>query len=223
MEVCIFKNLRTAIPQRTSLEKIVQMILTSPLLKEYTDKARKYYVEGNKEKVNSIKTNLLPAFAPAGYLIDGKGRYNLIGLTGLCFVDIDHVENEQVESAMAKLREDEHVLLAARSISGKGLHILVPYCLWREDTVSSLPPTPAKTNQIYGSVFKSTAARYRDLLGLPTDKMAINAERLCLISYDDQAYFNAGAVPIIYQYEHQRHGIVPKKYLEYKELEQKPE
>ena len=39
MDVTIFRHLHSAIPQRTSLEKIVQMIRTSPLLKEYTEDA----------------------------------------------------------------------------------------------------------------------------------------------------------------------------------------
>ena len=223
MDVSIFKHLHSAKPQWTSLEKIVQMIRTSPLLKEYTEEARLHYAAGEKDKGDSIKKNLLPAFAPAGFLLDGKGRDNLIGLTGICFIDIDHVEEQQVESSMSILREDEHVLLAARSISGKGLHILVPYTLWRDDPISPLPATPGKMNQIYGSVFKSTAARYREMLNLPTDKMAENAERLCLVSHDGDAWYNPAAVPIVYRYEFQKSGKKPKKYLEYEEPQVLPE
>jgi hypothetical protein len=212
MEVTIFKNLHAAKPQRTPLEKIVEMIKTSPLLKEYTLEARRLYAAGEKEKGDSIKKNLLPAFAPAGYLLDGKGRDNLIGLTGLCFIDIDHVDEDHVKTSMALLREDEHVLLAARSISGKGLHILVPYSLWKEDPTAPLPATPGKMNQTYGSVFKSTATRYRELLGLPIDKVAGNAERLCLVSYDADAWYNPTAIPIVYQYVFQKSGKKPKSY-----------
>ena len=191
------------------------MIQTSPLLQEYTLEARRLYTAGEKTKGDSIKKNLLPAFAPAGYLLDGKGRASLIGLTGLCFVDIDHVTEDKVVESMAILREDEHVLLAARSISGEGIHILVPYTLWREDPTIPLPATPGKLNQTYGSVFKSTAARYRELLGLPIDKAADNAERLCLVSFDADAWFNPAATPIVYRYEFQKSGKKPRKYAVY--------
>lgn len=101
MDVTIFKHLHSAKPQRTPLEKIVQMIRTSPLLQEYTEEARRHYAAGEKDKGDSIKKNLLPAFAPAGYLLDSKGRASLIGPTGLCFVDIDHIETQQVDASMA--------------------------------------------------------------------------------------------------------------------------
>ena len=212
MEVTIFKNLLAGKPQRTPLEKIVEIIRTSSLLKEYTLKARRLYAAGEKKKGDSIKKNLLPAFAPAGYLLDGKSRDNLIGLTGLCFIDIDHLEEDQVEAAMDLLRADEHVLLASRSISGKGLHILVPYSLWREDPTESLPATPSKKNQTYGSVFKSTAARYREMLGVKIDAAANNAERLFLIAYDPDVWYNPAATPIVYRYEYQTHGKKPKRF-----------
>lgn len=212
MEVSIFKNLHAAKPQRTPLEKIVEMIKTSPLLQEFTMEARRLYATGEKEKGDSIKKNLLPAFAPAGYLLDGKGRDNLIGLTGLCFIDIDRMEEEQVQASMALLKTDEHVLLAARSISGKGLHILIPYTLWREDPTHPLPATPGKMNQTYGSVFKPTASRYQELLGLPMDRTAANAERLCLVSFDAAAWYNPAAIPIVYRYEFQKSGKKPKRY-----------
>lgn len=215
MDVSIFKNLHTAKPQKTPLEKIVRMIQTSPILREYTEEARRHYAEGEKDKGDSIKKCRLPAFAPAGYLLDGKGRNNLVGLTGLCFIDIDHVDEERLEVGLSLLRADKHVLLAARSISGKGIHILIPYALWREDPLVPLPATPGKLNQIYGSVFKATAARYRGLLGLLTDNTAENAERLCLVSYDADAWYNPSASPIVYRYEFQKSGRKPKQYEEY--------
>lgn len=214
MDVSIFKNLHSARPQQTSLEKIIEMIRTSHKLEEMTLEARAFYAAGEKEKGDVIKKTKLPAFAPCATLIDGKGRYNLIGLTGLCFIDIDKVDIEQVDAAMDTLRNDEHVLLAARSISGHGLHILVPYTLSREDPDTSLPATPAKANQVYGSVFKAAAARYSELLQLSIDYMAANAERLCVVSYDRRAHYNPTAVPIVYKYEHQKSGKKPKRFNE---------
>ncbi len=215
MEVNIVKHLHAWKPQRTSLEKVIRMIKTSQVLKDYTDVARLLYAAGKKEQGDSIKKNQIPAFSPAAYMLDGLGRENLIGLTGLCFIDIDKIGEDQVESAMAILQEDEHVLFAARSISGKGLHILVPYTLWREDPETSTKTTPNRRNQTYVSVFKSVAERYRNILGLPVDKNAGHAEHLCLASYDANAWYNPGAKPITYRYVHQRATKYPKKFEEY--------
>ena len=157
MELSIIRNLRATKVQRTTLEKIVQMTRTSPLLKEYTDRARKFYAAGKKGKVEHIKTMLLPAFAPAGYLMDGKGRENLIGLTGICFIDIDHMEDVPIEDCMQILQEDNNVLLASRSVSGRGIHILVPYTLLRGDPLAPLPCDPVRLNKIYGKVFSAIA------------------------------------------------------------------
>lgn len=201
MTVNIFRCLNAGKVQWTSLEKIVKIIRTSPLLRAHTMQARNYFADGNRTKGNKIKKNKLPAFAPAGYLLGGKGRVNLIGLTSICFIDIDYVGEEEVNRCMELLQVDEHVLMAAKSISGEGLHILVPYTIKRDDPFESLPAEPKKLNQIYGKVFGVIAGRYGQMLGVPFDKEARNAERLCLISYDADALFNPQALPIEFRYE----------------------
>ena len=217
MQVSIFKSLTAAKPKWTSLEKIVEMIMTNPYLEQYTRAARKRYASGKKGKADTIKKTCLPAFAPCGYFADGKGREDLIGLTGLCFIDIDKISEEQVEAALDTLKNDEHVLFAARSISGHGLHILVPYHLWREDPLSPIFVTGHKANNMYGKIFRPTAARYQELLQLPIDPSAENAERLCLISYDDKAYYNPSAAPIVYRYDPNNDGKKVKQYPLYEE------
>lgn len=201
MEVTIFRNLNSAKVYNTSLAKIVKMIRTSLLLQEFTVKARHYYSTGDKRKGDHIKKHALPAFAPAAYLLDGKGRVNLISLTGICFLDIDHVGVEVIDRCMAILGRDKHILMASTSISGKGLHILVPYTIQRDDPYASIPGDPAKLNKLYGRIFSSISNRYGQILGVPIDKSAMNAERLCLVSYDAKAIFNPNALPIEYRYQ----------------------
>ena len=201
MDICIFKNLKTVKPQLTSLEKIVEIIKTSPLLKEYTLEARHYYATGEKKKLDSIKKNELPAYAPAGLFIDGKGKNNLIGLTGLCFIDIDDITEEQVDSSMALLRENENVLLATRSLSGNGLHILVPYILLKDDPITPLPMTTRFMSRLYKSVFILAAEKFSNLLGYLVDLSLKNPACLCLVAYDPDAWFNPSAKPIPYHFE----------------------
>lgn len=204
MEVNIFRNLNSAKVYNTSLAKIVKMIRTSLLLQELTVKARNYYSNGSKRKGDHIKKHELPAFAPAAYLLGGKGRVNLISLTGICFIDIDHVGEEVVDRCMAILSKEKHILMVSTSISGKGLHILVPYTIRRDDPYASIPGDPAKLNKLYGRIFSSISNRYGQILGVPIDKSTMNAERLCLVSYDAKVIFNPNALPIEYRYQDQR-------------------
>ena len=195
MEVSILRSLHATKVQSTTLEKIVRITQTSFMLKSLTERARKHYKTGEKAKGDRIKKLLLPAFAPAGYLLDGKGRNNLVGLTGLCFIDIDHGVGVSVRRCKEKLVLDNHVLFASKSISGKGLHIIVPYTLLRDDSFASLPRDPKSLNQIYGKVFDVIAAFYRQLLVVPIDEAVRNAERLCLVSYDPEAVYHPIAQP----------------------------
>lgn len=196
MEVSILRTLRSGRVQTTTLEKIVQMTRTSHLLKEYTEQARKFLSAGKKKKYENIKQMQLPAFASAVYLMGGKGRQNLVGLTCLCFIDIDHMKKVDVEECLRKLELDSHVLMASRSLSGKGIHILVPYTLQRKDPIAPMPLDPNKINQLYGNVFSQVAAYYRELLDVAIDQEVRNAERLSVISYDPEAIYNADAEPI---------------------------
>lgn len=177
---------------------------TSLLLQELTVKVRHYYFTENKRKGDHIKKHALPAFAPAAHLFGGKRRANLIGLTGICFTDIGHVCEEVVDRCMAILGRDKHILMTSSSISGKGLHILVPYTIQRDDPYASIPGDPAKLNKLYGRIFSSISNRYGQILGVPIDKSTMNAERLCLVSYDAKVIFNPNALPIEYRYQDQR-------------------
>ena len=72
-----------------------------------------------------MKITLFPAFAPCAIFYDGKGRENVVGLTDLCFLDIDHIKEGQIREAMKNLNDDPHVVMASRSLSNEGLHILI--------------------------------------------------------------------------------------------------
>jgi hypothetical protein len=60
-------------------------------------------------------------------MYNGKARRDVTGLTDLCFLDIDHATDDEIERVMSLLRNDNHVVLASRSISNDGLHILIKY------------------------------------------------------------------------------------------------
>lgn len=211
MRVSIFKNLVSAEPQETSLGQIFHIIKTSEKLREITEKARSFASSGDKESLKKIKKTKFPAFAPAAVLLGGKGREDLMTLTGLCFLDIDHLSEEQMAKVEQFLREDKHVLMLSHSVSGHGLHILVRYYL-KHDDFFQIVLTPKRINVIYGSVFKSLAKHYKGLLNVPIDKSGMNAERLCLVSYDAGIYVNYSPEPFVLKFEPQQSGHYPKLF-----------
>lgn len=211
MQVTIFKNLHNGIPQETSLEHVFQIIQTSEKLKEMTEAARRFYAEGNKEAGDRIKKSKLPAFAPAAIMYGGKGREDLVTLTGICFFDIDHLSDEQMKDVEQVLKDDKHTLMLSRSVSGHGLHFFVRYSL-KHDEHFQIVLTPKRINMIYGSVFKTLAKHYKGILNVPIDKSGMNAERLCLVSYDADIYLNYSPEPFILKFVPQQLGHYPRLF-----------
>ena len=130
MRVNIFKNVVAAKPQETELDKIVYMMEFSQELCTRTQVYRQNLAWGHKKKVKNMKITRFPAFTPCAILFEGKTRQDVIGLTDLCFLDIDHIDKEKkIEELLNKLRNDKNVVLASRSVSGDGVHILIRYQL----------------------------------------------------------------------------------------------
>ena len=85
-----------------------------------------------------------------------------MGLTDLCFIDIDHIKTEKkVDMAMSILRDDRNVLLASRSVSGNGIHILVRYRIKDEDVAPQIDNmSPKKMQKQYRWVFDILGRQY---------------------------------------------------------------
>ena len=101
------------------------------------------------------KLRCFPAFAPCALFYEGKSRDNVLGLTDLCYLDIDHIKEERlIEEAMDILRRDPYVMMASRSVSNEGLHILIRYQLKALET----PPqrttmSPDDMQGVYADVY----------------------------------------------------------------------
>lgn len=91
-----------------------------------------------------------------------------MGLTDLCFIDIDHIKTEKkVDMAMSILRDDRNVLLASRSVSGNGIYILVRYRMKDEDVAPQIDTMSSKKMQKqYRWVFDILGRQYQEMLQL---------------------------------------------------------
>ena len=131
-------------------------------------------------------------------LFEGKARNDVVGLTGFCFIDIDHIETCQMSTALDLLQQDRHVVIATTSISGKGLHIVVKYGIkGKQPLPQRVNMTPAKMQKMYKRVFDCIAKEYETKLGIKSDHQAGHMERLLILSYNPNIYYNADAEPIL--------------------------
>lgn len=199
MRVNIFKNVVAARPQETELDKIVYMMEFSQELCTRTQVYRQNLAWGHKKKVKNMKITRFPAFTPCAVLFEGKTRQDVIGLTDLCFLDIDHIDKEKkIEELLNKLRNDKNVVLASRSVSGDGVHILIRYQLKDMET----PPqrttmTADEMQELYGKIYDHLAVVYLLRLGLEADMGAAHMEHMFIASYDPYLYYNPEAEPLM--------------------------
>ena len=195
MRVTIFKSVKASWPQETELDDIVRIMRSSQKICLYTQTCRQYMAKANKMEAEKIKTTRFPAFAPCAFFYEGKARKDVIGLTDLCFLDIDHIKDERfINEAMDILCNDPYVLMASRSVSNKGLHILIRYQLnGMEEPPQRTTMAPNEMQDIYGAVYDYLALKYQLKLGLECDYHARHIEQLYIVSYDPNLYYNPKA------------------------------
>lgn len=199
MRVSIFKCVKAPKPQVTDLDKIVYMMQFSTTLCHSTQIYRQHLAWQHKKKAKDMKISFFPAFCPCAMLNGGKGRRNVMGLTDLCYLDIDHIKGEKkIKRALAILREDRNVLLAARSVSDDGIHILIRYQIKHADvTPQSNMMSPEEMQQQYKRVFDILGRQYQQMLNLKIDRMAGHVEHLFIVSHDLDLYYNPYAEPLL--------------------------
>lgn len=200
--VNIFKNLRDNVPKLTRLDNIIEVIHNSIVLEQYTMDATAYYYAYRKKSFNEIKHFLLPAFSPAALMQGGTARKNLTGLTGMCFLDFHHIENEQIYHIKSFCKDCPSVLLASRSISGKGVHIFVPYSIEDNEPEESQIRVQEDLNKEYRRISKTISSYFLNKLNMPINERCLDAECLCVIAYDADLYVNKKATPISIKYDY---------------------
>ena len=195
MRLNIVKDLTVSCPQEKELVKIVYSMMCSQEVGLSTQLYRNYIASDSKDAAEQMKKTKFAAFAPCAIFSEGKERENVTRLTDLCYLDFDNIKEErQLIEAMNILRNDKNVLLASRSVSNEGLHVLVPYKLKDMER----PPeresmTPDEMEDVYADVYNYLADKYLKKLGLMPDYQAGHMERLYIISYDPELYYNPNA------------------------------
>lgn len=197
MQVTIFENIKNPRPFITDLDKIAEMMKHSPKLCNRTIDYRETLAAGYKDIAKEKKIRRFPAFSPCADFIDGIARKHVVGLTGLCYLDFDHVDNlHLIDVAMNKLRNDLHVVMASKSVSGNGLHILIRYKIVDLHTpVIRARMRPSTMQKWYKKAYDIIAVEYEQIVGFKADKQAGHIEHLYIVSYAPDLYYNPDAEP----------------------------
>ena len=199
MHVYIFNCVKSAGPRREDLNKIVSMMQSGQEIRLRTILHRKFLENGDNYCAEQIKIAQIPAFAPCAFFDGRKGRNYVSGLTDLCYLDFDDIKEEnRLVDAMNVLRKDKNVLLASRSISNEGLHILIRYNLKDMKIPSEeASMSPIEIQEIYGKVYNFFAKKYQNEIGMTADTNSIYMDRLYIMSHDSELYYNPNAEPLI--------------------------
>ena len=182
MEVSLFSNYSSRLPQCSTLEEVAELIRSDERVAALTQAFR---ATGDA----SVKQSS-PLFGVAAVFRSGKKQSDIVALTGLSMVDVDHVATDRptLDELKRRAEADAHTLLCYRTISGHGLRIVFRYEL---DTAYSLE----QQKLFYPRAFAVGNAYYTRLLGVETDLKCKNVGRLSGLAHDAEVYLNAEAVP----------------------------
>lgn len=199
MRVNFFKNMYASWPHEKELVKIVYSMMCSEELLLRTSLYRSYWKNGNKDATEKMKSGKFEVFAPSVFFSEGKEKVNVKGLTDLCFLSFYNIKEEkQFIDAIEILRKDSNVLMASRSISNEGLHILIPYKLKDSGLLLQRDAlTQDEMEDIYIKVYNYLADKYFEKLGLIPDYNSGHMERLFIVSYDSKLHYNPNAESLI--------------------------
>ncbi len=171
------------------LDTLVELIRSNQSIKEQTGKYRFLRNTGDSTVADRVKSGT-PCFAvPVCFNSEGKAKKDIVCLTGLSLVDIDHIPAGRLDEVFQLVREDPHTLLAYVTISGHGLRIL-----FRIEGLAEEPATAANLKH-YAAAFAFGNRYYAELTGCECDLKCKNVTRLSGLAHDVQAFYNPGAMP----------------------------
>ncbi|MEG1564064.1 MAG: DUF3987 domain-containing protein [Bacteroides sp.] len=139
---------------------------------------QQWLAAGEKEKAKAIK-NAMPGMIIAGRAVGTHALNHMCALSGDAMFDIDEA-NEQTESFVATLRQWNCVRAVFRSISHRGLKVVVRI--------------EAENGEEYATAYALVAEEISRRLHFPCDLQCKNLSRPCYASHVPAAFFNAEAV-----------------------------
>lgn len=205
MNVSIFHDMTCKLPLPGLLEGVANIIRTDEKLAVFT---RSYRQTGSKTFKNESQL-----FSVACLFEGGKGRSNIRQLTGMSFVDFDHVvpntndfskvntnrtnytnKVTTLAEMKAKIIADPHTLMSYITMSGNGLRVIFTYEISPE--FSEVPKDEEEVKKFeayYQQAFYAGNAYYEKLLGAKADMQCKNITRLSGLAHDPEVFLRPEA------------------------------
>ena len=149
----------------------------------YTKTAYAMLKQGKKQAYDHWKGKM-PAFTPAGLFRERRAISCCIAETGAALIDFDHLSEDVCQEVLKKAKTLSYVVFAWRSLSGKGVHLLI-----------ALPDSGTFKENIEPAqrqVIKDMA-----IPGLELDKVCKDVSRLCYFNYDPELFVNWDTEPMV--------------------------
>lgn len=178
---------------------IAEIIRSDTTLRSATFWHRELLDVNNKTEAMKRKKDT-PQIAVAFHMEGGKGEKNCGECLYHTFVDFDD-KDKMVGMAKEKLQETFHILghnshtiLGYKSISGRGYHAIVPYCLPEGITID-IAADPKRATEIYKRVHAYINRYFQGITKQKMDEQCGNANRMVGLSHDPDVIYNPTALP----------------------------
>ena len=188
IKVSFFESVKSIQNSTHSLQSIADFIGNkkqtekSELLKERTEKIRQYLAEQNVQKAKELKIKL-PCVTFSACFSGARRSTCDHEETGLIFIDFDHLTDEEMKSVLEKVKQTSYVVMAWKSVSGDGLHLVV------------LLPETGKFAQYYPLAWQCMKKDF-SMAASKMDESCKDIARCSFLNYDPNVYTNWKAQPM---------------------------
>ena len=187
-EITYFSSLTDKEPKLMSWETVTTVIRSNQLQQvccEYQSTLAEYEKtkeSGDKERERHLKSQLAslkqkcPAIMPQAIVEGGKGADNITQFLPFMIVDLDHIPAESMAMVENIVKNSEYARLAYRTISGRGLRVIV-----------KVDGEVTKDN--FKDAWMSANEQIKKICSVEYDKQCGNVNRLCGLAFDPRAVY----------------------------------
>lgn len=187
-EITYFSSLTDKEPKLMSWETVTTVIRSNQLQQvccEYQSTLAEYEKakeSGDKERERHLKSQLAnlkqkcPAIMPQAIVEGGKGADNITRFLPFMIVDLDHIPAESMAMVEGIVKNSEYARLAYRTISGRGLRVIV-----------KVDGEVTKDN--FKDAWMSANEQIKKICSVEYDKQCGNVNRLCGLAFDPRAVY----------------------------------
>jgi len=196
-------------PVDMTWQQVLEMVTsTSNIVYHNTQQSRQLRSQGLETEANKLKASC-GCIVPAGRCQGKRDAKNLIALTMIGMVDIDHIPPEQMAEALERVKGDRHTYFCAVTNSQQGIRVMFRYQVVNEAYGELWPVThferqpdeePAaylrRVGPYYRAAWEAGTRHFAELAGFPTDKSCKDIVRLSFLCHDPEAMLRRDAEPL---------------------------